>query len=441
MATIGAPKRRKEAMPVRPGRVLVALLALLPAAGGELRAQFAQYTPPGGGSDEPARRKEDLAEAVDDARFRLGPLRVDTWVGLRDLGFTDPPETEGQPDEGGQLVGNAGAGLRFFLPFSRKITLAAHALPEYSWAEDSDRSRLNGRYGVGLFCFWNRLTVEALASRSERLDFLTPEVLQRANSRADHLDLSAELELRGSLFVFASARQLRVESLDEGEQSVLFARADRDETLLSAGLRFVTPRGWRLGVGVESSEVEFRSDDPTADRASSGTAPVVEMISSQEAGLQVGLRLAWRSLEPETGSAFVPFDGLTGRGRIGLGERFKVPVQLYGSRNLVYALVTPFSYLISDRVGLSGDLHLGQRMSLRVYVERGRDDYRGQGDFEREDDQTGFGATFQLGLPRSIQLVVGASRERYDSTLAAGERTVTLVLAAITLSGGESSWY
>ncbi|HEX4956200.1 MAG TPA: hypothetical protein VF017_22655 [Thermoanaerobaculia bacterium] len=428
-------------MPVRPGRVLIALLMLLPVTGGELGAQFAQYTPPGGGTGEPEHRKDSLNLAVDDARFRLGPLRVEPWVGIRDLGFSDQPEEEGQPEEGGQLVGSAGAGLRFFVPFSRKVTLAAHALPEYSWAEDSERSRLNGRYGVGLFCFWNRLTVEALASRVERLDFLTSEVLERTNSRQDRLDLSAELELRGSLFLFASARRQTLESLDDRESTEIFARADREETLLSAGVRYATPRGWRLGLGVESSEADFRLDDPGASRSSSGTAPVVEVLSPATSGLALTLQLAWRSLEPETGSAFLPYDGLTGQGRVGLGQGFKVPVQLYGSRSLVSALVLPFSYLINDRVGLSASLRLGDRMSLRGYVETGKDDYQGRGEVEREDDQTGFGLIFQIGLPRSLSLTVGASREHYESSLPSRDRTVTQVQAAITLSAGTSSWY
>ena len=57
-----------------------------------------QYTPPGGAADEASGRKEALAEAVDEARWHAGPVRLDPAFWISDLAWVDRPADVGGSD-------------------------------------------------------------------------------------------------------------------------------------------------------------------------------------------------------------------------------------------------------------------------------------------------------------------------------------------------------
>lgn len=421
---------------------LAACLSLAPPA----RAQFAQYTAPGGPERPGEARQQRLEEALSEARWRLGPVRVEPWLGLRDVGWVDTG-TDTAEDSQSRFTATAGAGLRAYLPTGPKVIWAVHALPQYVWADDEGASRLNGRYGAGFFGFFNRLTVEATATRSEELGIVTPEVLQRASSRVDRADLSAEVLVAGSVALFATTSRAQTESLVDEEQAgavQALPLLDRTETVSRAGLRLRSRGGFVVGLGAEWSEADFdtpTTGGPALDRSNSGTAPVLE-ISNPEGRLVLSLDLAYRSLEPDGESTFVPYDGLTGRLQLTTGGQGRLRPTLYASRNVIYALTPPFSYAESDRAGVALTLALGRRTSLVTFAEVGRDDYAAaDAELGRRDDQTAYGARLTLSLGRSASLQLGAGREEYDSSPPGLERSFTTVQVGITLGAGEGTWY
>ncbi|HRC84102.1 MAG TPA: hypothetical protein PK413_00680 [Thermoanaerobaculia bacterium] len=435
MRSSSAPTRRFD-------RSHAAAFLLGLAFASPLAAQFAQYTPPGGGSSEPELRKDALAKAVEDSRYRLGPVRIDPWIGIHDVGLIDVPEAPGAKRHGAQLVGNAGAGLRLYLPLGAKVFLAAHVLPEYSWAENRDRNRLNGRFGFGVFSFWNRLTVEALATREDALGVATPQLLSQVNQRRDRASLSAELQVAGSLYVFAETENEKAESLAETGQDpegATLAQVDRTETKSRAGVRLRTPRGWRLGAGVEHTETDFAGR--ALDRSSSGTAPVVEVASPPDGNLQATASLAYRSLDPAAGSSFVSFSGVTGSVSLGLGPGYRFAPTVYASRNVIYTLSPPYSYFRSDRTGLSLTARLLRRLELSGFGEAGRDRYVGSGTVDVTEDETAYGIQAQLLLSRRLVLTLGWSEERYDSPRPGGDRKLSVARAGLALSRGRSPWF
>lgn len=414
-------------------------------------AQFAQYTPPGGAAEEPGTRQEKLDRAIEDARWRLGAVRVEPWFGLREIGYVDdaPPAGAAAGTDGGdgQATVTAGAGFKAYLPTGPKVVLAAHALPEYIWAEEASLRRANGRYGAGFFGFFNRLTVEATATRAQQLGVATPELLRRTDTRADQAAASLELNVLRSLYVFADSTLTRVENLaDDADDPELagLARLDREEQVSRAGLRLKSRGGWLIGLGVERSDVDFESagSGPAAgDRSNSGTAPVLE-LAHPEGRLQVVADVAWRSLEAKGGAPFVPFDGVTGSLRLGWGEGGRLQPAIYVFRNLVYALDPSYSYLESDRYGLSLGLRLGHRTLLAVFAEAGTDDYQPTELAPlRDDDQLAYGASAALELGRSLHLSLGWSREEYDSNLPGRDRELTVVRGGLTLGRSPSPWY
>jgi len=323
------------------------------------RAQFAQYTAPGAPERPGEARREGLEQALADARWHLGPIRLEPWFGLQDVGWVDTAEDVAGESES-SFTATAGAGLRAYLPTGPKVIWAAHALPQYVWAEDENASRLNGRYGAGFFGFFNRLTVEATATRTEELGIVTPEVLQRANSRAERAELAAEILVAGSLSVFGASYRSWTESLVEPDRNAAVQALDlldRTETVTRAGLRLRSRGGVVVGLGAEWSETDFerpRDGAGGADRSNSGTAPVLE-LSNPEGRLVFSLDLAYRSLEPEPGSSFVPYDGVTGTAQLTTGGEGRLVPTLYAGRNVLYALTPAFSYAESDRLGLRRD--------------------------------------------------------------------------------------
>ncbi len=404
-------------------------------------AQFAQYTPPGSAGAPVEDRQERLENAVSEARFRLGPVRLDPWFALHDVGYVNDRSTVSN-DRKSQLSATAGGGLRAYLPSGPKVIWAAHALPEYVWAEDPALRRTNGRFGLGGFAFFNRLTLEATVGRSQQLAIATPEVLRRANQRTDRLTAAAEVRLAGAFYGFADIARSTIENQVEAGTVGLanLGNLDRRERTVRAGLRLRSRRGFWIGVGVERSQVDF--DAATDSRSNQGTAPIVEVMFPEGGDLDIAISLAWRSLEPRDESSFEAFDGLTGTLRLGLAGDRRLKPGVYASRNLVYTLTRTASYIESDRYGVSLTGRLGHRSSALLFFERGRDAYvAGGAAAARSDDETAYGAGYELNLRGQLGLQMGLSREEYSSAVPDGDRALTTVRVGLTFGSSRSPWY
>lgn len=426
------------------GCLVTLILLSSPAA-----AQFAQYTPPGGPDGRPESLQERLEGAMEEARWRLGPVRLEPWLGLKDVGWVDNLSGAEQEDTGGDLTATAGAGLRAYLPTGPKVVWAAHVLPEYVWFRDHDElNDVNGRYGVGFFGSFNRLQAQATLTRDQELGIVSSERLERASSRSDELALDAELRLAGSLYLFASWSEGQSDYLnavgtavgDPGGRSDL-DQLDRTERITRGGLRFRTRGGWAIGVGAERSQVDF--EQAAADRSNSGTSPVLVISSPLDRRLYLGIDLVLRSLEPAAESTFLPYDGVTGMFHLLVGsEDSRLQPSFYASRNLVYALTAPYSYYEADRIGAALTLNLGWRTSVRAFGEVGRDDYAAlDPDLKRQDDVTAFGVSLGFGLRSGVQLTLGFSREEVSSDLPGADRSVTFVRSGVSFGSGLTPWY
>ncbi|HVS62096.1 MAG TPA: hypothetical protein VMT85_01205 [Thermoanaerobaculia bacterium] len=401
-------------------------------------AQFDQYTQTGGPDPVVVDPREALEEAVEEARWRFGGLRVDPWIGIRNVGYVD------SGDAGDQLSGSGGLGFRAYLPNGPKVIWAAHVLPEYTWLEDSSaRSRVNGRYGVGLFGFFNRLTVEALATRQEALDIVSTEIQQRVNARSEGLRLLAELRLAGSINLYVSGSSTTIENLLEDEERLdpgiaPFDLLDRDEEVLRGGFRYRSRGDWLIGLGVEDSTVDF--DDSSFDRSNSGTSPFVELaIPGRRIAIDVDLVL--RELEPDGLSEFVPFDDVTGSLSLVIGgERSRLSPALYARRELVYTLGAA-SYLLDERFGVRGGLPIGRRFAVRAFLETGTNDYTGVTGPERNDDVAAYGGDLAIQVASRLALSIGYSTEEFESNLPGLDRTIDVLRAGVTFGASRGLWY
>lgn len=411
-------------------------LAVLFLCAGAASAQFVQYTPPGGPERPPESRQEALEREIEEARFRLGPVRVEPWLRLRDVAYVRSFFSSGV-EIPSDFTATVGAGLRGYLRTGRKVVWTVQALPEYVWwAKQDERRRLNGVYGLGVYGFFNRLTVEAAAGREQEQRIVTPEIPQPVSARGDGANLLVEVKVSGAFSVFAASSLVRqanlVDDLDDPRTEGLDL-LDRDERVSRAGVRWRPREEWTISLGAERSEVEF--DRSALDRSNEGTAPVLG-IRLDGSRVLAEVSLAARSLKARQGARFADYDDVTGNAAVTVTGG-SLQYGLYGSRNLVYTLTPEYAYLEDERLGAALGVTLSRRSQARLFVETGANDYTVlvPGTPERQDDLTAYGGSVRFALRDTTSITLGAVRSEFDSNLPGLDRTYTSVGLTLNLVG------
>jgi len=78
--------------------------------------QFTQYRAPGSQAERKTEIHQELRESLNDARWTAGPLRIDPWIGIRELSWVDNVFAD-NGESVSDFTTTVGAGLRFFVPF------------------------------------------------------------------------------------------------------------------------------------------------------------------------------------------------------------------------------------------------------------------------------------------------------------------------------------
>jgi hypothetical protein len=417
--------------------LLASLLALFSAGAG---AQFAQYVPPGGLAATQESMPELIQRSMSDARWRLGRFYLSPWIAAHDITYLDNVGGSSGKGKQSDFTATVGAGLRVYRPIGSALTLAAFALPEYAWWQRLEgRRRVNGRYGAGLFADLGRSGFELSAMRTESATFLSRELEEPINVQSDVGSGRAEVHVVGDLSVFAAGTLQRYVFPGNEDTAADVALLERDERVLNGGIAFSLPIGLRVGLGAESSAVDFTSS--LRDRSYEGTAPVLE-LDLEDSLLLLKVRAAARHLRPKDGSSFPPYDRVTGSFLLQLQPTGRTALQGFANRNLVFSLESRWAYFDDTGYGLAVLTSLGSFASVRVYAEQGSNDFTPYvtGGDRRVDDLATVGADLRFRLGR-VGLLVGGRRTRYDSNLPSFDRSVTVLRSGISLgSGGASPW-
>ena len=389
----------------------------------------AQYIAPGSsvsGSEFPD--EDILRDSLEQARWRLGVFRFEPWIGVREASFVTSSETDEE-----DFTATFGAGLRGYLKTGRRLVWAAHAMPEYVWWEsDSDKQSLNGRFGLGLFAFFNRLGLEMSVRRIEDQRFFSSEVQELTTLRTDRARLNVELELAEQFFLAANFALGEV--VGEEEDS-LFQSLDRETESIRLGIRYRSPRDWWASVGVEDVEEDFA--DTARPLSHTGQASVFG-LGYESDRFRLAASLERRDLEASEGSSFVDQDITTGIVETLWGLHRSVDLFVYGRRQLGFSVQETNASILSERLGLRFDVQLrGSRLDL--VAEVGEDDYQPvEGEStERLDEVTSFGATLYFKVRQAFIVKLGFNHTEYDSNLEMGpanfDRDVTEWTATIEL--------
>ncbi len=416
-------------------------IALLAAA--SAGAQFTQYTAPGSLGVEQIPTQERLQDAMDDARYHLGPLRFGPWVALKDVGYVDNvfgTETNQKSD----LTATLGAGVLAYLPIGHRMTLGMYALPEYVWWRDLTGFRgWNGAAGAGLFGYFNRMTVEIQAGVTREQSYASSELEVPVNLEDQPLSALLEIEVLGKLSVFGRGGVDRWRYNTRGLSPDLIAELtplERDESHVGGGVRYHFSKTASLGVGVEQYTTDFIHEENR--RSNSGLAPIAELRG--EAGhVSVVANAVFLDLKPDAQSGFVAYRRTNGRFQVGFRPAGQLEVWLYGGRSLAYSVASEYSYYVDERTGIAIQSPIGWRATGRVFYESGKDGYIAEstGSFARTDDLNAYGVAADVRLGRRATLVVGADRTNYTSGLGVYDRSVTRVRTSLQLSGGKGKWW
>lgn len=411
-------------------------------------AQFAQYTQPGtvdrGG---PEATRDQFEAALEESRWRLGAVRLQPWIGVRNLRWSANPlgATEGSESEEGDLSASLGAGVRAYLPTGHSVFWTAHVLPEYVWwADQEDRNRVNGRFGAGGFAFFNRVRLELSGRRQEDLEVVSAELPQEVNNRRDTYTFAAETRLGFSTSVFGQITETRRRHLlEEGERvaGAPLQALDRNEQTLRAGVRYSPRERWTLGAGMEWTESESTGAD--RDLSSTGSAPFLEVLySGPKFWSSASVEL--RTVEPEPGSALRETETETYSVQLGL-EGNRLSPAIYARRSLNLSVDEDFSHFTHDVVGASLGVPLGRRTAIRAFGEIGENEFTGASPVDpdlvdRQDDVTSFGGELTFDVGRGLSLSVGGYRTTFDSNVPGEDRTLEVFRTGIDLRLGGWGW-
>jgi hypothetical protein len=391
----------------------------------------AQYRDAGNQLEPVQDRKKELEKLWQDAPWHLGGMKVAPWIGIRDINYVKELDAAGREQEG-DLTATVGAGLRGYLRLGGHGMLATHVLPEYAWwQKQSERSAVVGRYGLGLFHWFNRLETELTARRTEDVGFLSPDLLLRAPIRSDEFTAKAQLRFLGSLALFVSGQGYRNRVELDTETSTPLDPAqllDRDGQEVRAGLRYLlrSERGY-IGAGALEERTKFQDVDES--RSSKGSSWYAEAnVHGNHADISV--RYDQRDLEPD-GSTFPGYHAPNGTASFVLHPGWRLSYQLYGRRELLYSAIITDSFLEEQRLGAGLNTSIGPG-ALQLFYEAGDDDYFGA--TSRHEDVTAWGGWYEMSV-RKLNFRLGGRETEFQPDLGP-VRKVNELLGSISMSFG-----
>jgi hypothetical protein len=410
---------------------------------GAARAQFEQYIGPGSLGIQQLPTKERFETAMEQAPYRLGPLRLGLWFALQDVSWVD--NVYGTVvDQKSDFTATASLGVHGYLPAGPKLVFALYALPEYVWWNDLSYLRgWNGKYGLGVFGYFNRVTLELQAGNWQTQQFYSTVNPIPVNVKQQRGAATLEVEVLGRLSVFGTAGEDRWRYDEQSAGALpgeILQLSDRNETLVEGGLRYHFSDSFALAISYEKVTTDFLAD--VADRSNSGEGRTLE-LDLRGHHLWAIARVTDLSLRAEGASDFPPFDGTTGQVQVGWKPGGKLEWQAYGGRNISYTLLALQSYYIDERWGLGLQSPLGWRTTGRIFWEQGRDKYPdliGDG-AQRTDDFDGYGLTLSVKLGSGSAVALEGSRTNHTSIVPESNRSITRVLVTLSFAGAGGQWW
>lgn len=405
-------------------------------------AQFTQYFRPGSLAEPQRPTREVLEEGYSAARWKLGEVRIDPGLAITDLAYHNNVFAGPEGRTVSDLTATLAAGFNAYVHLGPKVMVSGFVRPQYVWWKELERLReLTESYGVGVFGYFNRMTLSLEARTLEQQRTLNSEIETPVVIREQGAVLDLEIELSDRVALFGRVGSTRFRHGADTRDAVPGLRLsvlDRDESVAVAGLAYEIGESLEIGLGVERSQVDFLRDP--GRRSNSGTSPTLR-IGFTGNRLDAEGVVVKRDLEFEGGAGRPGFDQATGSLRVDLRLAAQSAVTAYGARSLAYSALDERGTFLLERYGLSLSRRLRESGSAAIFAELGSDEYSSTAlGAPRTDDYRAFGVSLRYPLSDRITLELGASEERFDSDLDEFDRKTGVLRSAVRLGGELFGW-
>ena len=393
------------------------------------RNALAQFTSDQNAAGLPSREQMQLE--TKNARMRLGPLRLQPVLSLRNIGFTGGVigTTGVQPPDFGASVGG---GARAIVPFGRDVFFRVSAIPEYSWSRRLVQHRVFG--GVGdasaLFLF-NRLSAQARVIPARTVSPFSTE--DQRSVVVQRFDTSGRIEVRLlqrlSLFVaHQNARPRFRVTAEDRLRGTNFDQLDRNDSADGAGVFYQFRSFLSVSAGFERSQSRFIHGASADNHTNAENVSVSYGRPRTSARISLGASRG----EADNGASFQHFS--TGTGSYLLSRRLANlwTVDVSGSRRLQYSLFQGTPYYFETRNGAAIAIPIRRRFAVRMMGEVGSNSYpqptaASLQTVRRIDQVLTYGGGLGVAVYRNAALVTMATRTRYNSNLPGFDRSVVTV--------------
>jgi hypothetical protein len=404
---------------------LFLVLILLPTGS----AAFGQIAP----EQVPFGRTVPLREVVrremESSWMRFGPLRLQPLFAIENLGYDNNVfATDGR--EVSDWTAGVRAGARGIVPLGRKMFLRADATGNYTWYADLEDNRRTGwNAGSSLLGLYNRASFDASARTSRSLDPLSSEIEVPVERTINSTSMAGELAVLKRLTLFAGG-EIRAHDHQQAAFTADVAALDRTERAIRIGARHQLGRFLTLTAFAADLESDFDRGDDRDDKGSL----VAGGAQLDRGRLFVNATVGRRNIERRSDA--LDFSTTTGSYFASFFPRPRLGMELYGNRSLIYGVLAENPVFVEKRNGLGGVIGFRERVLLRLFAERGNNDYPlpVQG-VRRVDDATSVGGSVTVRVFRTSRVIVQASRSDYDSNLPNFDRSVFRIVSTFAIEG------
>jgi hypothetical protein len=384
-------------------------------------------------------RDEQIRRDLEDARYHLGPFRVQPLLNIRDLGYNNNVfgTTENPVSD---WTATVAGGAHWTLPFGPKTYLRGDVLPEYTYYQKlTNRRFFGGTYNASALGLFNHLSLQATAGTAKNLTIVSSEIEAPVIRRTNNFELDGELEISRALSIFGNVAgdnpRFTAEATDT--ELAVINQLDRNDRAARAGVRFRPVTFFDIAIGTEQTTSDFQVQPLARDNKS--RAVLVTMHYDRPRAF-ANVTIAKRTGEASNGSTFPKYDTTTGSYFAQYSLVAPIALEAYGDRRVIYGVFADFPYFFELRNGLGARVRIGNRFLVRGFGEKGSNDYnipgRVTGINARKDDVTTYGASFAARMYRDVAVNIGLSKSTYTSNLDAYNRSIIRLYTGITFSGG-----
>lgn len=381
--------------------------------------------------------REQLLDELSQSRFKLGPFRVQPRFTIRNAGYdSNVLNVADQPRS--DWTATIGAGASFLLPMGRKLYGRGELSSEYSWYAELDQQRNLGYVAAGsVLGLMNRMSFELGARSLESVRTVSSEIDVPAVQNLDESLAKVDVQIRPRVAMFASwnAQEQRFRAADLPPPAGDLRSLDRQESAYRFGARYSYREGIDVSGAIEESVTDFQRE---GDRRDNETTAYLLGVRYDRPRLFVNASAGRREIRPATQSAFAEDSQVTGSYFASYHFARPVHLQVFGQRGFIYGLFEQAPYFVERRNGLGSVVEAGRRLRVRVFVEKGNNEYplSVSGDeIGRNDEVLTIGSGLSVRVLRESSLGIFITRSDYDSNVSGLDRSVLRITSTFTLKG------